>query len=122
MINQVMNDLEGFIFDLKAPKMKVNIKEHDDQYEFKALIGGVNKDNIKINYSNDQLSIEIIEVEEDFDLSYIKKEIKTNYQKRSFLIPNIDYEKSSATYNDGILTIVLPKIKNEENLIKIKDS
>ena len=110
-------------FDL----MRTDIKEEDDNYKLEVEIPGVDKKDVKISLDNGYLNIQA-----KFDHSskegegkYIHYERSTgNYQRRFYVGEDIKKSDISASSNNGVLTIVLPKHKkveeNEDKYIEIK--
>ncbi len=90
----------------------VNVTEKTDSFTLELAAPGLKKDDFKINFQNNKLTISAEkEVKtEEIDGKYTRKEFSFNQFQRSFTLPQtIDNEKIEATYTDGILVIVLPK-------------
>ena len=47
----------------------------------------------------------------DEGINYVRRERRTGSVSRSFYVENVDQEGVKADYKDGILKIVLPKLK-----------
>jgi len=83
---------------------------------------GVKKENIDIDISED--SIDIVakfddEIEEE-GANYIKKERSYGETRRSInLTAKIDVKKTTAKFNDSILTVKLPKMEEEKYKVDI---
>jgi HSP20 family protein len=90
----------------------VDIKENDNSIVVHAEIPGMNKDDIKLSYDDNVLSIRgerKSDVREE-KANYIKVERKYGFFSRSFSIDvPVDHEAIKASYKDGILEITLPK-------------
>ena len=98
--------------DLKFDeKMKCDIYEKENKYYIEASIPGFDKDDIKIEVDKGSLTItaEKHEEEKDETKKYIRKE-RNFYGKyqRSFYLGDIDEENIEASFNNGILNIVVP--------------
>ncbi|HHW30926.1 MAG TPA: Hsp20/alpha crystallin family protein [Clostridiaceae bacterium] len=91
--------------------IRADIRETDKEYIIEAEVPGVSKDNIKIDLRDDVLTIAVDYNEETKieEKGYIRKERRSGSFCRSFHVDNIKHEEVKAKYNDGILTIVLPK-------------
>jgi HSP20 family protein len=98
----------------------VNIKEDDKKYTLELAIPGMNKNDLKIDISEDVLTISSEsknETEENRD-GYKRKEFSYSSFCRSFYIPeNVNRETIEANYKDGILTVGLPKQEEEKSKI-----
>lgn len=90
----------------------VNIHESEDSFTVELSAPGMKKDDFKIKLEDDQLTIfsELKETKEETDTKYIRREFHSKSFSRSFTLPeNIDQESISATYEDGVLKVGLPK-------------
>ena len=96
----------------------MNIKENDENFEIEVAAPGFEKKDFEIVYENGviRISVEHKEEIEEKEDSFTKREF--NYQSftRSFTLPeNVNEdEKIEATYNHGILKLVLTKLKESE--------
>ena len=109
-INGLNNCKEGH--DRSAPL--ANISETKEKFNIEIAAPGFNKKDFKINLENNILSIssEVVNNNEDKVEKYSRKEFYYNTFKRTFsLSKNIDTEKISAEYKNGILRIILPKLE-----------
>ena len=91
----------------------VNVKETDDDYFIEVAAPGMTKKDFSINFQNNILTISSEKQEEkkDDDDNYTRREFSYQSFQRSFTVPgnDVDSDKISASYNDGILNIKLPK-------------
>lgn len=121
----------GDIFDdfmprVKEEHMKCDIYEKDGDYHIEMDVPGFDKKEIKIEAKNDYLTITAEknnEVnEEDKEKKYIHRERSYGKFQRSFYLQDLDGDKVSAEFNNGVLKIVVPKKdENEEKkYIEIK--
>lgn len=99
----------------------VNIYDTLDSYVIEAYLAGVSKRDISVTYEGNELTISINSQETNIE-NPIKKEFESYVEARSFVIPNATIIKAKSTYENGKLTIKLPKEKNQisqKNLISI---
>lgn len=100
----------------------VDIYEDDNSFVFEADLPGFNKEDLKIDISNNVLTISgnrKLEREESKD-KYLRVERSYGSFARRFTLPNtVDSEKVDAKYKNGVLTLRLPK--KEEALPKSID-
>lgn len=91
--------------------MRVDIKENEKEYVVEAEMPGVNKEDINLELKDDRLTISVDKREEinEEKENYIRKERRQSSFCRSFYVDNIKNEGVTAKYDNGILTIVLPK-------------
>lgn len=94
-------------------KLAVDIKETDDNYTVKADFPGVDKKDIEVTVDNNVLTIAAEhkdEAEEKEGGRIIRQERRFGRYSRSFnLGKNIDEGKIKADFDNGVLTLVIPK-------------
>ena len=92
---------------------KVNIIETNEDFTVEMAAPGMKKEDFHVELDNDMLTIhsEISdEKEEKGDANYTRKEFSYQSFKRSFYLPKtVKADKIKAKYNDGILSLVIPK-------------
>ncbi|MGJ8739132.1 Hsp20/alpha crystallin family protein [Zobellia laminariae] len=91
---------------------KVNIKETADAFMVDVAVPGLKKSDFHIEIDNQVLSIstETSEKSEHKEENYTRREFGYSSFKRTFTLPeSVNDEKINASYNDGILNILLPK-------------
>ena len=98
-----------FAYNIKA--MRTDIKENENEYLLDVELPGFNKDEVKISLDDGYLTIAAgkNENKEEKNDKYIRKEIHSSKQERSFYFGNIDENKISAKFENGILKISVPK-------------
>ena len=104
----------------------IDVVENQDDYVVKAELPGVNKNDVKITVQNDVLTIrgEKKSEKEEKENSYHRIERSFGVFQRSFTLPkSVKNEKIEASYDNGVLTVKLPKIeeaKPKEIEVKVK--
>lgn len=90
---------------------KTDIIDKNDQYVLQAELPGFAKEDIHIDIKGDYLTItaEHNEEKEDKNGQYIRKERRYGSFARSFNISDIDTDKITASYKDGVLELNMPK-------------
>ncbi|MBD7911532.1 MULTISPECIES: Hsp20/alpha crystallin family protein [Clostridium] len=104
---------------------KADIKETANEYIMEAELPGVKKEDINLEYKDNNLVVsgkrdEILEESKD---NYIRKERHYGQFVRSFYINNVDKDNISATFENGVLHVNMPKVENvinNSNRIEIK--
>lgn len=98
---------------IQAPKIKIDLTEHEDSYAVKAEIPGVRKEDIDVRIDGNQVTIgaEVRkDKEEKKDGRVLRSEREYGYASRSFTLASaVDDTKADAKYNNGVLELVLPK-------------
>lgn len=90
----------------------VNVEETDDAYRLDLVVPGFEKNAIKVEVNDGVLLIAGAHkvAEEKETNNYTRKEFKlANFSRRFTLPETADDAQISATYTNGILTVVLPK-------------
>jgi HSP20 family protein len=94
----------------KAPA--VDVVEKDKAYEITAELPGIDKNNVEVKFADGVLSIkgEKKETKEEKDKDRYVSERRYGSFQRSFRIPDaVDADKIDANFQNGVLTITLPK-------------
>lgn len=116
-------DKDFFPFQSKLAKMgtlvpAVNIKETKENYTFEVAVPGVNKEDLNLSVKNGLLTIssEKKEEKEDKKEDYTRREFSFNSFSRSFSLPeHIDEDKIQASYDKGVLNLLIPKKEANED-------
>lgn len=100
----------------------VDIEETDTAYKVEADLPGLTKEDIKLDYTDNVLSInahqETETEEKDEKRNYIRRERSSRSYSRQFLIKNVDEAAISANFENGVLTIDLPKKEKDDSKTK----
>lgn len=115
----ISNTAWGKILNMPA----VNITENEEGYKLSLAIPGVSKDNLSIEIEGDIITIsaESEEDTEDIQDNYTHQEYNYSSFSRSFTLPDeVNSDAIEATFNDGVLTVLLPKVttgtKNSQSI------
>ncbi len=91
----------------------VNVKETDDDFIIELAAPGMDKNDFKINFKNNVLSIssEKQNEKEEKKENFTRKEFSYQSFQRSFTVSDnvVVSDKIEAKYDNGILNITLPK-------------
>ena len=90
---------------------RTDVIDTGDAYKLDAELPGFKKEDISIDVENDCLTISVERKVEDEDKrpNYVKRERVYGSFSRSFDVSGINVEGIEAAYNDGILTLTMPK-------------
>lgn len=98
--------------------MKTDVKENENDYELQVEVPGVNKENISIDYENGYVTIAAktnkSKDEKDKEGNYIRRERYSGSYSRSYYVGDVDRESIKAKLDNGVLSIIVPKAKTEE--------
>ena len=98
----------------------VNVKEDEKAYTMEVAAPGLKKEFCRISINDEGNLCVAIEnkfehKEEDKKEHYLRREFSyTNYQQAYALPDDVKKDDISAKVEDGVLTIILPKMKKEE--------
>jgi len=88
----------------------VNISENENYFALQLFAAGLKKEQFQISVKNSVLTISYKETERKIDSDFIYQEFYPSSFERSFqLNDKVSTENISANYEDGILTVILPK-------------
>jgi HSP20 family protein len=103
--------------------MAMDVIEREDEYSLIANLPGINKKDIKVSLDGYDLIIEATRSkskEEKDETLYRCERYQGNYRRVITLPDDSDHGNVLASYEDGVLTLKIPKAKKQEKLIKIK--
>tara|TARA_B100000902_G_C26820475_1_gene673694 strand:+ start:181 stop:624 length:444 start_codon:yes stop_codon:yes gene_type:complete len=112
MFPTIANDF-GSDFFTKGSYPKVNVINYDQCIEIDAAIPGMAKDDVDVEITDGVLTINGVSNQRApvDDSQYLKREIKRSSFRRSFTLgDNLDSENVSAKFDNGILTLRIPKL------------
>lgn len=102
-------DIEAGFGD-KLPK--VDVIDREAEIVVRAELPGVNKDDLEVSLSDNLLTIRAKQQQEKKEEKghYHRREISRREFQRSLRLPaNVEGEKTSASFKDGILELIVPK-------------
>lgn len=121
-MDEIFKDWSGGTQLMHKMTPPVNIKETDNAFNVELMAPGMKKEDFKIEVDNDLLSISAevkTENTEKEEGKFTRREFGYSSFKRAFTLPEtVNDENITASYENGILTIGLPK--KEEALPKAK--
>lgn len=105
----------------------VNVINQDNQYVIEVAAPGIKKEDISIKLENNKLVISSElkkEEKNEKNVNYSIKEFGFSSFSKTFFVPkDIEAEKINADYNNGVLSVSIPKKEKEAALsrnIKVK--
>ncbi|HHV16679.1 MAG TPA: Hsp20/alpha crystallin family protein [Gelria sp.] len=95
---------------------KADIKETPTEYIVEAELPGVNKEQLVVEYRDNTLTISAEQNEEinEEQPNYVRRERRQGSINRRFYVENVNSKKIAAEYKDGLLTIIMPKLKEDK--------
>lgn len=105
---------------------RADVKETEKDYQVSAELPGFAKEEVSIKLDKDVLVISCEhkseEKKEEDDGQWLYRERTFAAASRSFVLPNADENNTSATLEDGILKVVVPKKEQSDNISTIEIS
>ena len=91
--------------------IKADVRETNEAYLVEAELPGVNKEDLRLDYDNNYLTISAMKNEtfEDRQDNYLRQERHYGQIARSFYFDNVDKNQIQARFQNGVLDIILPK-------------
>ena len=117
---------DDFLTTRKEQHMKCDIYEKGGDYHIEMDIPGFNKDEISVETKDGYLKITAEKKtennEQDEEKNYIRREITYGKYERSFYLGDLDEDKIDASFENGMLKLVVPKKeeKDTKKVIEIK--
>jgi len=108
------------MFSRSVPeRMKTDIKQTENEYVIEAELPGFDKKDIKLELKNNYLTIQAgkDEEKEEENNGYLRRERRSGQVCRSFYVEGINQEEIDAKYENGILSVKLPKKQKEEEVL-----
>ena len=91
---------------------RTDIREEDDRYILEADLPGCSRQDVEVTVENDRLTINAQRRQEGESRDqggYLRRERAWGSFSRSFDLSRVDADQITAAYNDGVLTLTLPK-------------
>lgn len=99
--------------EVVSSSVRVDLENKDDEFVLTAELPGFEKDDIDVRVTDRTLRLEAEhaeETEEEEEGEYVKRERHRASVARSISLPErVDADEISAAFNDGVLTVRLPK-------------
>jgi HSP20 family protein len=96
--------------------MRVDVIRQEEEYLLTADLPGAKKEDVKIQITDGVMTIsaEINSEKKEEKEGYIYSERRSGRMERSFSLEGINEDGITAAYENGVLTIHLPRVKEEE--------
>ena len=120
----IFNDFfdNDWIAKVNTAAPAINVIESDKSYKVEVAAPGMSKDDFNIHLDeNNELIISMEkknqQEEKDEKKRYLRREFSYSKFQQSLVLPdNVDKDKISASVNDGVLTIALTKMTEDERV------
>ena len=123
-LNRLFEDFERISPRVVSVGFPVDVIDEGDRIRVVADLPGFNKEDIEIWIENGDLVIkaERKEEKEEKEANYLRRERRFGRVYRRITLPaDVDVENIKATYNNGVLEVIVPKTeKAKKKVIKVE--
>ncbi|MEM4201780.1 MAG: Hsp20/alpha crystallin family protein, partial [Candidatus Hadarchaeum sp.] len=101
----------------------VDLIDENDNITIRAELPGVNKEDIKLNVTDDSLELKVLRKKEASSETAGAQRVERSYEGfyRYLQFPcKVVPERATATYNNGILEVKIPKTEKTKRGIEVK--
>lgn len=100
--------------------VKADVYQDGDNLVIEAELPGFSKDEVKVQVTENQLTISAQrdEAREEKSENYFRKERSVNQACRTFIIDDLDADKIQAEFKDGLLKLTVPKPEKLQPQVK----
>ena len=125
---EIFNDFfaNDWMTRTNATAPAINVIEDDKDYKVEVAAPGMNKEDFKVNVTDDNYLVLTMEKkneskDEDKKRKYLRREFSYHKFEQSLALPeDVNKDEIKAAVNDGILTIDIPKMKVAEKQAAVK--
>lgn len=125
---EIFNDFfaNDWMTRTNATAPAINVIEDDKDYKVEVAAPGMNKEDFKVNVTDDNYLVLTMEKkneskDEDKKRKYLRREFSYHKFEQSLALPeDVNKDEIKAAVNDGILTIDIPKMKVAEKQPAVK--
>ena len=125
---EIFNDFfaNAWMTRTNATAPAINVIEDEKDYKVEVAAPGMNKEDFKINVTDDNYLVLTMEKkneskDEDKKRKYLRREFSYHKFEQSLALPeDVNKDDINATVHDGILTIEIPKVQITEKRPAVK--
>lgn len=123
---EIFNDFftNDWMTRTNATAPAINVIENENDYKIEVAAPGMTKEDFRITITDDNslvVSMEKKNENKEEQKKYLRREFSYSKFGQSLILPDdVKREEITASVNDGVLTIDLPRLKAEEKVPAIK--
>lgn len=120
-LNSFLKPFSGWFDNANCSVMRTDVKSNDKEYTLSIDLPGVDKNDIDISLQDGYLTVEAVRNHEETEKedNYVIREKIYGRMSRSFYVgEGIKEDTIRAKHENGILTVIVPKYKEEEKTFK----
>ena len=131
LVNEMLNSFvtadhhENYVYNCRKPA--VNVFETEKDFKLEMMLPGFSKEDVKISFQNDLLTIKVdnkeTETKKNDEYKFVRREFDVYNFEKQFKVPqSVNSTAIDARFENGILNIVLPKKEEvlEKAVVDIK--
>lgn len=118
LVNEMLNNFvtadhhENYVYNCRKPA--VNVFETEKDFKLEMMLPGFSKEDVKISFQNDLLTIKVDNKENreenENKYKFVRREFDVYNFEKQFKVPqSVNTTAIDASFENGILNIVLPK-------------
>ena len=111
-----LDRIERRLFGMNVPDFRMDLREEEDEFVMEADLPGYSREAIGIEVEGGYMTIRAergSKEEAEEGGKYLRAERNAGMLERTFTLSGVDSDKMSASYENGVLTIRMPKKKSD---------
>ena len=111
-----LDRIERRLFGVNIPDFRMDLREEEDEFVMEADLPGYSRDAISIEVEGGYMTVRAERVgrEESEEAGrYLRNERTAGVLERTFTLAGVDADNMSASYENGVLTVRMPKKKSD---------
>lgn len=117
IINELMG-LTNYVAEDRSSMPKMNVSENEKEYVLELCVPGLSRENFSLSVdSENNLVVEAMKQQEEAETNrrYLRREFgKVQFKQTMSLPDNVKKEAITASVENGILVVTLPKFSEDE--------
>ena len=105
-------------YGVKETAMKTDIKQTDKGYELSIDMPGFEKNELSLTLNDGYLTVSASKNQTDDGESFIRRERKMSCTRTYFVGKDVSEDDVKAKYQNGTLTLDIPKVQAKEKTVK----
>jgi HSP20 family protein len=120
-LNRFLQDEFWGFQGVNAKTVPMNLQETDKTYEMDLFAPGLRKEDFHLDVSDEMLTVSYDRNDEktEKNINWLRQEYKVESFRRSFTLDDtVDSNKITASYDNGILHLTLPKKEHAQRTVR----
>ncbi len=115
MLDDFFDERSLFSRNFSCDTFKIDIRDNGDSFLIDAELSGILKENVSVNVDGDVMTIAVKQDQKDEKTqdNYLHRERRFSSSSRSVRLAGAELDKISASMENGILSISIPKKDNK---------